>query len=96
MRDGGASAVRATELVVGDLLTLEEGQRVPADVYVVHAEQLRAPGLEAQVSAVQGGSPDPLGVSSPRLEGFVGVCFLLTGSRAPIVFRTVLNSHSHG
>ena len=53
MRDGGASAVRATELVVGDLLTLEEGQRVPADVYVVHAEQLRAPGLEAQVSGSQ-------------------------------------------
>jgi magnesium-transporting ATPase (P-type) len=47
VRDGGTSAVRATELVVGDLLTLEEGQRVPADVYVVHAEQLRVPGLEA-------------------------------------------------
>ncbi|WP_296806880.1 HAD-IC family P-type ATPase [Thiocapsa sp.] len=61
-RDGRIAEVEATELVPGDLVLLEAGDRVPAD-----GRLLKAPNLEVDEAALTGES-QPVGKSTPALD----------------------------
>ena len=61
-RDGRIGEVEATELVPGDLVLLEAGDRVPAD-----GRLLTAPNLEVDEAALTGES-QPVGKSSQALD----------------------------
>jgi P-type Ca2+ transporter type 2C len=66
IRDGTASDIDARELVVGDVIEVEPGQRVPADARLLDASELRA--VEAPLT----GEPVPVDkVAHTRLPGTV-------------------------
>jgi len=65
LRDGVAQEIAAAQLVPGDVLLLEEGMRVPADVRLLHATELRInEALLTGESAVVG--KDASAVLDPR------------------------------
>lgn len=63
LRDGKGQEIPASELVPGDVILLEEGQKVPADARLIQANNLRA--IEASLT----GEPEPQGKSAEVLTG---------------------------
>ncbi|MEV6579726.1 cation-transporting P-type ATPase [Streptomyces sp. NPDC051582] len=63
IRDGQAQRVPARDLVPGDLIALDEGDRVPADA------RLTEGGIEADLSMLTGESTPVERVAGPGLEG---------------------------
>lgn len=63
MRDGRQREIPAAEVVPGDILILEEGQKVPADARLLSANSLRM--IEASLT----GEPEPQGKSTDTLTG---------------------------
>ncbi|WP_406513131.1 cation-transporting P-type ATPase [Streptomyces sp. NBC_00161] len=64
IRDGQPQHVPARDLVPGDLIALDEGDRVPADA------RLTEGGIEADLSMLTGESTPVERVAGPALEGF--------------------------
>jgi P-type E1-E2 ATPase len=79
VRNGARQQIAATGLVPGDVVVLQEGYQVPADLRLFEAQSLQI--LEAQLT----GEPDPIKkVTKPLLEKglkgkFMCVCCLLFG-----------------
>lgn len=63
LRDGKEQEIPASELVPGDVILLEEGQKVPADARLIQANNLRA--IEASLT----GEPEPQGKDAEVLTG---------------------------
>lgn len=63
LRDGKEQEIPASELVPGDIILLEEGQKVPADARLIQANNLRA--IEASLT----GEPEPQGKNIEVLKG---------------------------
>jgi P-type E1-E2 ATPase len=40
-RDGKAFAINARELVVGDIVEIQAGDKIPADLLLIHANELK-------------------------------------------------------
>lgn len=96
IRDGIKETIPDTELVVGDLVILSEGQRVPADMRIIESH-----GLQID-QAVLTGESKPVRKKSDRIDAesalmqqqnmlFKGT-FILTGSGKGIVVATGLNT----
>ncbi|MEU4121729.1 cation-translocating P-type ATPase [Streptomyces virginiae] len=64
IRDGQAQHVPARDLVPGDLIVLDEGDRIPADA------RLTEGGIEADLSMLTGESTPVERLAGPGLEGF--------------------------
>ncbi|MEU6849421.1 cation-transporting P-type ATPase [Actinacidiphila alni] len=64
VRDGCPRQVAARDLVPGDLLIIEEGDRIPADA------RLTEGGIEADLSMLTGESSPVERLAGPSLEGF--------------------------
>jgi magnesium-transporting ATPase (P-type) len=80
VRDGHPVTVDAVDLVVGDLVVLSPGDRVPADLVLTSAD-----GLAVDASTLTGESvPVPAGPGDPASAG----TFVTTGSGAGVVERT--------
>lgn len=52
IRDGTRQSIPATEVVPGDLIVIEEGDRVPADARLIHS-----PALQTAEAALTRGEP---------------------------------------
>ncbi|MGW2997748.1 HAD-IC family P-type ATPase, partial [Streptomyces sp. NPDC001193] len=63
IRDGQAQHVPAQDLVPGDLIVLDEGERIPADA------RLTEGGIEADLSMLTGESTPVERIAGPGLEG---------------------------
>ncbi len=85
-RDGTLMTVEAVDLVVGDVVTLDAGARVPAD-----GRLLVATALEVQESALTG-EAQPV-VKSAAADVGVGAAL---GDRATVVFMTTTVTRGHG
>jgi calcium-translocating P-type ATPase len=80
MRDGQPSSVDVAELVVGDLVVLSPGDRVPADLLLVTAD-----GLSVDASTLTGESvPVPAAQGDPAFAG----TFVATGAGTGVVEGT--------
>ncbi|MHA6781911.1 cation-translocating P-type ATPase [Pseudonocardia saturnea] len=85
-RDGTLRTVDAVDLVVGDVVTLDAGARVPAD-----GRLLAATALEVQESTLTG-EAQPV-VKSAAADVEVGAAL---GDRATVVFMTTTVTRGHG
>ena len=80
VRDGHPVTIDAVDLVVGDLVVLSPGDRVPADLVLTSAD-----GLAVDASTLTGESvPVPAGPGDPASAG----TFVTTGSGTGVVDRT--------
>ncbi|MBK7864287.1 MAG: cation-translocating P-type ATPase [Archangiaceae bacterium] len=87
IRDGKASRISAGEVVRGDVLLLEEGDRVPADAVVLSASGLRVDEsllTGESVAVTKQAAPSALPMQSPGVEQspFVYASTLVVGGRA--------------
>jgi magnesium-transporting ATPase (P-type) len=84
LRDGGRATIEASGLVPGDVVLLESGDKVPADLRL-----LRVKNLQAQEAALTGESvavakhPDPVAADAPL------------GDRASLAFSGTLVTYGH-
>ena len=85
-RDGTLRTVDAVDLVVGDVVTLDAGARVPAD-----GRLLAATALEVQESALTGEAQPVAKSAAADVE--VGATL---GDRASVVFMTTTVTRGHG
>lgn len=92
IRDGLRAAVPAPELAVGDVVILAEGDKVPADLRIIHAENTRVD------ESLLTGESDAVGKSAQAVDGayepyqqsdmlFSG-SFLIGGQARAVVVRT--------
>ncbi len=85
IRDGKLSVVPAKELVPGDVVILETGDYIPADLRIIEAINLKS-----QESAMTGESV-PVDKSSDTIDGEVGL-----GDRKNILFSSSLITYGRG
>lgn len=78
MRDGQASTIDATELVPGDVIMLNEGEKIPADARIIEANNVRADEsvLTGESAPVNKG----VGVASKAQEVYEQTNMLFQGS----------------
>ena len=88
IRDGIRKEIPAAELVVGDLVDLETGAQVPADIRLT-----RSANLQVEESAITGESvpveKDALFLADCRRE-------ILLGDRVNMVYMSTIVTHGHG
>jgi len=86
VRDGGIAVIPAAELVAGDLVRLEAGAIVPADLRLLEAVQLRV-----QESALTGES-----VPAEKVTALLAEEQLALGDRRNMAYRGTLVAHGRG
>jgi Ca2+-transporting ATPase len=89
-RDGARDEIDATELVPGDVVSVEAGEQVPADVRLLEAEDLRTQeaGLTGESEAVDKSVEpvaDDAGLAERRSMLFAGTTVLSGRSRGVVV-----------
>ena len=88
IRDGVRKEIPAAELVVGDLVDLEAGAQIPADIRL-----LRSANLQVEESAITGESvpveKDALFLADCRQE-------IPLGDRVNMVYMSTIVTHGHG
>ncbi|MEV5628832.1 HAD-IC family P-type ATPase [Micromonospora tulbaghiae] len=86
IRDGEVRSVRSEDLVPGDLVELEPGGKVPADLRIVHSDELRVDesaltGESVPVSKDEAELPDVTPVSDRRNMVYSGTLVTAGGGR---------------
>ena len=85
IRDGEVSRVPSTQVVPGDIVVIEAGDRVPADLRIAHAQELQIDEANLTGESVPVHKhPDPLPVDT-SLADQINMCFsgtLVTAGRA--------------
>ena len=85
VRDGEVSRVPSTEVVPGDIVVIEAGDRVPADLRIAHAQELQIDEANLTGESVPVHKhPDPLPADT-SLADRINMCFsgtLVTAGRA--------------
>lgn len=76
MRDGAKTVIEDTYLVVGDIIFLQEGQRVPADARIIESNNIQVD------ESVLTGESQPVKKSSDTISGIVVV-----GDRKNMLFK---------
>ncbi|MCM2465343.1 cation-translocating P-type ATPase [Methanoculleus oceani] len=91
-RDGRETTVPAEDLVPGDRVVLESGDRVPADIRILTARSLTVDeSLLTGESHAVGKSPDPVGAPLPlgdRLDMLYAGSTIMTGRSMGVVVAT--------
>jgi Ca2+-transporting ATPase len=92
LRDGARRLVDAAEVVVGDVLVLSHGQKVPADARVIEAHSLRADESALTGESIGADkSPEPVAADAPlaeRASMVFGSTYLTHGTGTAVVVRT--------
>ncbi len=92
LRDGARRLVDAAEVVVGDVLVLSHGQKVPADARVIEAHSLRADESALTGESVGADkSPEPVAADTPLAERsslVFGSTYITHGTGTAVVVRT--------
>ena len=90
VRDGREREIDAAELVPGDVILLEAGDRVPADARVLHAASLEADeslltGESAMVAKIASALPEEVGLADRTNSVFMGTSVTRGRGRAVVV-----------
>jgi P-type Ca2+ transporter type 2C len=101
LRDGAERQVQATELVIGDVLLLAEGDRISADARVVAAHELRVDqsaltGESRPVRRTAGALPGATGSAAEQLNVVFAGTMVTSGSGTAVVFATGMGTEFGG